>query len=103
MDVVFSPDGTRIATAGRDGTMRLWDPETGQELLVLAGHRSGVSAVAFSPEGNRLAAAGEDGSIRLYTLSIEELIELANDRVTRSLTDQECRQYVHVDGCARKS
>ncbi|MGH2674789.1 MAG: hypothetical protein ACRDH1_05185, partial [Actinomycetota bacterium] len=103
MDVVFSPDGTRIATAGRDGTMRLWDPETGQELLVLAGHRSGVSAVAFSPKGNRLAAAGEDGSIRLYTLSIEELIELANDRVTRSLTDQECRQYVHVDGCARKS
>ena len=41
-DVVFSPDGTRIATASFDGTVKLWDAATGQEVLTLAGaHRGG--------------------------------------------------------------
>ena len=38
MAVAFSPDGTTVATAGSDGTVRLWDPATGTEQRHLTGH-----------------------------------------------------------------
>ena len=54
-DVVFSPDGKRLASSSEDG-VRVWDPATGQQLLFL-GDRPNASDVAFSPDGNRLAFA----------------------------------------------
>src|SRR5262249_34316173 len=46
--IAYSPDGTRIATAGKDCTVRLWNAETGQEVQTLRGHHSVVRCVAFS-------------------------------------------------------
>jgi eukaryotic-like serine/threonine-protein kinase len=60
-DVVFSPDGTRLATASLDGTVKLWDATTGQEVLTLRGHTAGVMVVAFSTgDGMRLISGGID-------------------------------------------
>jgi WD40 repeat protein/DNA-binding SARP family transcriptional activator len=98
-DVAYSPDGERLATCSFDNTTKLWDAATGRELLSLTGHQIAPSSVAFSPDGNHLAASGGDGTVRIYVLPIEELIALAQDRVTRSLTDEECFQYLHVDTC----
>jgi WD40 repeat protein len=61
--VAFSPDGRRVATSSEDQTVRLWDVETGQEVLTLHGHTDIVPTVAFSPDGNRLATAGADGVV----------------------------------------
>ncbi len=65
-DVTFSPDGTRLATASLDTTVKLWDAASGQELLTLADHSRVVNSIAFSPDGNRLATAGDDGFIIIW-------------------------------------
>src|SRR5204862_170718 len=49
--LAFSPDGTRLVTAGQDGTVRVWDADTGREVGFYAGHAERVSAVAYSPDG----------------------------------------------------
>ena len=97
--VTFSPDGTRLATASIDGTTKVWDVTTGQELLTLTGHTNNIYSVDFSPDGTRLVTSGADGTARLYVLPIEELVALAQSRVTRSLTREECRRFLHVDQC----
>ena len=55
--VAFSPDGRRIASGSFDRTAKVWDAETGQEILSLKGHRDGVAGLAFSPDGKRIASA----------------------------------------------
>src|SRR5262249_21578106 len=54
-DLCFNPDGTRIASVGAGGTLRIWETNSGKELLAL--NAPGASAVCFSPNGTRLAVA----------------------------------------------
>ena len=61
-----APTADLLATAGGDGTVRLWDPHTGDPAGdLLAGHDRGVNAVAFSPDGDLLATAelGRHGAV----------------------------------------
>jgi WD40 repeat protein len=74
-DVAFSPDGTRIAAASHDQTARIWDAETGKELLTLSGHTSGVLVVAFSPDGQRLVTGSSDGTAKVWDALTGQLLE----------------------------
>ena len=66
--VVFSPDGSKVATSSLDGS-RLWDAVTGRPLGELMKHgrrRGSVGAVAFSPDGAKIATAEGDDGGRLW-------------------------------------
>jgi WD40 repeat protein/class 3 adenylate cyclase len=99
MGVAVSPDGTLVATGSLDGTAKLWDAATGREKLTLFGHDLVVNTVAFSPESRLLATGSADGTVALHLLPIDDLRDFARERVTRTLTDEECRQYLHVGKC----
>jgi WD40 repeat protein/serine/threonine protein kinase/tetratricopeptide (TPR) repeat protein len=64
--VIFSPDGKLLASGGNDGTVKLWDPASGQEISTLAAHSGQVRGLAFSPDGQILASGGFDGPVTLW-------------------------------------
>lgn len=63
---VFFPDGKRLLTASADRTAKLWDAETGRELLSLP-HSAEVTTVAISPDGKRLVTGADDGTTTLWS------------------------------------
>jgi WD40 repeat protein len=99
LDLEFSPDGSRLATASYDGTVWMWDPRSGEPIEVLRGHDGAVSSVAFSPDGSRLASVDTRGVVRVWALDLDELVRIAEHELTRDLTDAECRQYLHQSNC----
>ncbi|MGE5378255.1 MAG: PQQ-binding-like beta-propeller repeat protein, partial [Bacteroidota bacterium] len=66
--LAFSPDGSRIALAGRDGLVTLLDAASGVQLLQLAGHNKFIFRFAFRPEGKELASADQDGTVKIWSL-----------------------------------
>lgn len=62
--LVWSPDGTRIATAYSSGYIEIWQATTGKRLLVYSRHKvsnrtQGLYVVAWSPDGTRIASTGD--------------------------------------------
>ncbi len=76
--MAFHPGGQILASSGGlDGAAQLLDLATGQ-VTMLAGHTSGIEAVAFSPDGRRLATGSTDATVRLW--------DLATGQTTATLT-----------------
>ena len=78
LSAAYSPDGTRLATIGDDGTTIVWDPSTGEERMRLPGSTQPSDLVtdrrvAYSPRGN-LLAAGDNRLVRLYDASSGDLV-----------------------------
>ena len=97
--VDFSADGATVAVGGSDGSVRLWDARDGRELVTLRGHNGAVDALDFRSDGSQLVSAGSDGHVRVWALRLDDLEDIARDSLTRDLTTDECRRYLHVDRC----
>jgi WD40 repeat protein len=79
---------------GIGNQVRILDAGSGAERVVLRGSAA-VDEVVFSPDGSMLASSSGDGP-RVWALDIDDLLEIARRHVTRSLTDEECHQYLHA-------
>jgi len=64
--VAWSPDGTRIASGGSDGTVQIWDAQTGQHLFTYAKHEAFICAITWSPDGACIASAGRDETVHVW-------------------------------------
>ena len=62
----FSPSDQHLATAGADGTVRIWNTTDGTLRRILHGHQAPVQAVAYSHDGNQLASGDWSGQVRLW-------------------------------------
>jgi WD40 repeat protein/DNA-binding SARP family transcriptional activator len=99
--VNFGPDGRYLATSSVDRTIKLWEVAAGASAspLTLGGHAAAIYNIVFSPDGSRLATASRDRTSRVYALNIDDLMQIAQSRVTRSLTEAECQAYLHLEQC----
>jgi WD40 repeat protein len=66
-----------VITAGEDGTVRFWNPDTGEQLDQLDAHEGGVQQLDVSPENGLLATTGADGTARVWDLeTLDGIVEL---------------------------
>jgi WD40 repeat protein len=82
--MAMDPDGTTLATAEADGSVRRRDVSTGAEHPPLLGHKGAVLRVRFSPDGATLGSAGQDGTVRLWnpaTGTTTLILKLGTNRV----------------------
>lgn len=101
----FAPDGTRIATASRDHTIRLWDAETGAQLAKIENWVA-VNTAVLSPDGTRLVTSDWAGLATVWDVETGEiLVELEGhtDRVNTASFDPSGTRIVTAsdDGTAR--
>ena len=65
---VFSPDSARVVSGAYDGTLKVWDLETGRCLRTLEGHADSVFACVFSPDGARVVSGADDGTLKVWDI-----------------------------------
>jgi WD40 repeat protein len=71
--IAFAADGAMIATAGDDGTVRLWNVGNHHHVRTVAVPATSVTAVAFSSTGSNMATASTDGLVRIWDPATGEL------------------------------
>lgn len=66
--LAFNPKDKKLASAGDDYKIFLWDPDTGNKEEYIGEHDCSVNVIVFSPDGNFLASGDDKGSIKLWNM-----------------------------------
>ncbi len=77
--ISYSSDGSRIATAGQDQTVRIWKTSDWSTQQVLEGHTGTINWVEFSPDGSQIVSGGDDKSIRIWSSNKGDLLQTISD------------------------
>ena len=88
--LAFSPDGSHVVSGSWDGTLSLWEVETG-ESRTHEGHREAVRTVAFSPDGSHVVSGSWDGTLRLW--------DVARWRASTSFATAGTSRELRSEGC----
>jgi WD40 repeat protein/serine/threonine protein kinase len=76
LGVAFSPEGERLASAGGDGVVRIWNSRTGKLIREIPAHAKAACGVVFHPDGKHLASAGADGLVKVWELTTDPAVKV---------------------------
>ena len=79
----FSPDGTKLISASRDTTVRVWDVATGACVQTLQGHTDAVWSAGFSPDGTKLVSASDDQTVRVWDVATGACVQTLQGHTDR--------------------
>ncbi|MBW4657096.1 MAG: caspase family protein [Drouetiella hepatica Uher 2000/2452] len=72
--LVYSPDGSLLASGGDDPTIKLWDAKTGELVRSLIGHKARINSLGFSPIDNLVISGSDDQTLKLWNLTDGRMI-----------------------------
>ncbi|KAF9347017.1 hypothetical protein BGX34_003465, partial [Mortierella sp. NVP85] len=100
--IVYSPSGDKVASGGKDSTVRIWDVETGACLQAMVGHSKEMDSLVYSPQGDVVVSASDDRTVRLWDVAtgqcravIQDFSDCVKDTVWIETGDAPCI----VTGC----
>jgi WD40 repeat protein len=93
----FSADGKLLATASEDGTTRIWDVATGQQVRLIASQQALANTVAFSLDGTQVYVGGADNTVWRWDVDYHALVKYACSTIRRDLTPEEREKYAIMD------
>ena len=91
--VAVSPDGSMAATGSPNEPLKLWNLTTGRRIAEFGGVTPFAHDGAFHPTRPWLMVAISPNQIRIHTLDLDELVAIAETRLSRPMTEEECQQY----------
>jgi WD40 repeat protein len=92
---VFARDGSRVLTASRDKTARVWDARSWQEIIRVTA-KGFVYTASYSPDEKFFVTASRDGEARVWAAGLPAMVETACQRLARNLTPEESQQYLGI-------
>jgi WD40 repeat protein len=66
--VAVTPDGRWVVSASSDNTLKVWELQSGREVITIEGHSASVNGVALTPDDRRAVSASRDKTIRVWDL-----------------------------------
>lgn len=93
---LIHPNGMYVLTGSLDTTLRVWDIVTGDELMVLTGHSSSITALCVSPDGRYVASGALDWTVRVWDLKDLTVLRVLSGH-------SEVRAHVRFVSCLRRS
>jgi hypothetical protein len=97
-DINYSPDGKYLVTASYDKTAKVWDAQTGKELLSYPSPTYAYKAF-FAPNGRGIVFTGSGPSRLNAFLNFDDLVAAAHQRLLRDWQPGECLKYLHTETC----
>lgn len=98
--IAFTPDSKLIASGSKDKTIKIWQVDTGKELMTLKGHSDHITSIAISSENKLLASASKDKTLKLWTLTTGKLISNINLEETIQTVAFNPNSQILATGCS---